>query len=186
LPLALETRSYIPRLLALAAIIKNPAKYGVSLPPVSAKPYLELVDSKSMSLTKIAKLSSMSVKELKELNPGVKNSSAVIKQGQLALPIDRVALYKQQLAAANASTSYKLANTGSGRELAVKQGKASHIQLVSKPVKENSEQIHLVKGGDTLEAIAKHYHVSVKQIQVWNQLSSDFLKPGEKLKIMLS
>lgn len=186
LPLALETRSYIPRLLALAAIIKNPAKYGVSLPPVSAKPYLELVDSKSMSLTKVAKLAGMSVKELKELNPGIKNSSAVIKQGQLALPIDRVALYKQQLAAANASTSYKVANTGSGRELAVKQGKASHIQLVNKPVKENSEQIHLVKSGDTLEAIAKHYHVSVKQIQVWNQLSSDFLKPGEKLKIMLS
>src|SRR5207249_4132149 len=31
LPLADETRSYIPRLLALAAIVKDPAKYGVTL-----------------------------------------------------------------------------------------------------------------------------------------------------------
>ncbi len=51
-----------------------------------------------MSLTHVAKLAGMSVAELKELNPGVKSSSAAIKRGQLALPIDRVALYKQQLA----------------------------------------------------------------------------------------
>jgi membrane-bound lytic murein transglycosylase D len=191
LPLALETLSYIPRLLALAAIIKNPAKYGVSLPPVSAKPYLELVDSKSMSLSKVAKLAGMSVTELKELNPGVKNSSAVIKQGQLALPIDRVALYKQQLAMASSSTGYKMVNARSVA-LSTKQGsasqvkKASAIQLVSHQANESSPQTHLVKSGDTLEGIAKHYHVSVKQIQAWNQLSGDFLKPGEKLKIMLS
>jgi membrane-bound lytic murein transglycosylase D len=198
LRLASETRSYIPRLLALAAIVKHPAKYGVSLPPVSAKPYLELVDANSMSLTRVAKLASMSVAELKELNPGVKNSTATIKRGQLALPIDRVALYKQQLAAA--STSNKIQAGGDDR-LALKQagskGKhSSPVQLVSnqtkpssspvKGKKPDSQQIHLVKSGDTLEGIAKHYHVSVKKIQAWNKLDSDFLKPGEKLKIMLS
>ena len=194
LPLALETRSYIPRLLALAAIVKNPAKYGISLPTVSAKPYLELVDASSMSLTRVAKLAGMSVTELKELNPGVKNSSAAIKRGQLALPIDRVALYKQQLAASSLS-GYKAAGN---QLLAVKQNSAQgkedrNIHLVSNQVevssaksKPNSQQIHLVKSGDTLNGIAKHYHVSVKNIQAWNQLSSDRLKPGEKLKIMLS
>lgn len=196
LPLALETRSYIPRLLALAAIVKNPAKYGISLPTVSAKPYLELVDANSMSLTRVAKLAGMSVTELKELNPGVKNSSAAIKQGQLALPIDRVALYKQQLAASSLSGSgYKAVDN---QQFALKQNSVQdkedrNIHLVSNQVegssdksKPNSQQIHLVKSGDTLNGIAKHYHVSVKNIQAWNQLSSDRLKPGEKLKIMLS
>ncbi|MGC1854718.1 MAG: transglycosylase SLT domain-containing protein [Candidatus Aquirickettsiella sp.] len=195
LPLASETRSYIPRLLALAAIVKNPAKYGVSLPPVSAKPYLELVDANSMSLTHVAKLAGMSVAQLKELNPGVKNSSAVIKRGQLALPIDRVALYKQQLAPA-ASTSNLKVQVGDNK-LALNQtgGKHSPVKLVSnqaKPsaalvkTKPTSQQFYLVKSGDTLAGIAKHYHVSVKKIQAWNKLDSDFLKPGEKLKIMLS
>lgn len=196
LPLASETRSYIPRLLALAAIVKNPAKYGVSLPPVSAKPYLELVDANSMSLTHVAKLAGMSVARLKELNPGVKSSSSAIKRGQVAIPIDRVALYKQQLVTTSSSTPRVQADDN---RLALKQaGSKGHssAQLVTnqtKPipatlVKSNpgSQQIHLVKSGDTLAGIAKHYHVSVKKIQAWNKLDSDFLKPGEKLKIMLS
>jgi membrane-bound lytic murein transglycosylase D len=101
LPLAEETRAYVPRLLALAAIVKHPEKYGVTLPPVSAKPYLQLVDvSKTkMSLAHAAKLAGMNLSELKQFNPGVKNSSANLTQGQFALPIDRVALYKRQLAA---------------------------------------------------------------------------------------
>ncbi|OGT58509.1 MAG: hypothetical protein A3F43_05285 [Gammaproteobacteria bacterium RIFCSPHIGHO2_12_FULL_42_10] len=35
LHLPLETRLYVPRLLAIAEIVKNPAKYGVQLPAVS-------------------------------------------------------------------------------------------------------------------------------------------------------
>lgn len=189
LPLASETRSYIPRLLALAAIVKNPDKYGVSLPPVSAKPYLALVDANNMSLTRVANLAGMSVADLKDLNPGVKNTTAAIKRGQLALPIDRVALYKQQLAAVSTS-NYKVNKLQSDdSRLASKPGaigKQSPIQLVNNQTKPSAQQIHLVKSGDTLAGIAKHYHVSVKKIQAWNKLDSDFLKPGEKLKIMLS
>lgn len=194
LPLASETRSYIPRLLALAAIVKNPAKYGVSLPPISAKPYLALVDANSMSLTHAAKLAGMKVAELKELNPGVKSSSAAIKRGQLALPIDRVALYKQQLATAS-TPNFKVQ---AGDRLALKQvgsKERSPVRLVSNQTKlspatlakanSSPPQIHRVRSGDTLVGIAKHYHVSVKEIQAWNKLDNDFLKPGEKLKIML-
>lgn len=179
LPLALETRSYIPRLLALAAIVRDPAKYGVTLPPVSAKPYLVVVDATNMSLTQVAKLASMKASELKELNPGVKSNTTVLKAGrdQLVLPIDRIALYKQQLAQAINGKSSSNQN-----QLALKQNsgqKESSVKLAT-------QQIHLVKSGDTLGDIAKYYHVTVKQIQAWNQLSSDRLKPGEKLKIMLS
>jgi LysM repeat protein len=139
----------------------------------------------------------MNVSELKELNPGVKSTSAAIKRGQLALPIDRVALYKQQLATAS-SPNFKV-QVGNNK-LALKQarskGKQRSVQLVNngqaKPrsatlVKDkSSSQIYWVKSGDTLTGIAKHYHISVKKIQAWNKLDSDFLKPGEKLKIMLS
>lgn len=101
LPLALETRSYIPRLLALAAIVKDPAKYGVTLPPISAKPYLQLVavGKTGMSLTHAAKLAGMNLSLLQQLNPGVKSSKATLTQGEFALPIDRIALYRKQLAA---------------------------------------------------------------------------------------
>lgn len=185
LPLALETRSYIPRLLALAAIIKNPEKYGVILPPISDKPYLELVDvGRTMTLTHAAKLAGMKLSELKQFNPGVRNSLASLTQGQFALPVDRVALYRKQLAAV--STSKRLALNQSY----LKDGK---VQLVNNLPKHTgkkkpgtTEHIHLVKRGDTLGGIAKKYNVSVKNLQHWNQLATDQLHPGEKLTIMLS
>jgi len=100
LPLVLETRCYIPRLLALAAIVRNPEKYGITLPAISAKPYLAVVDvgSKKMSLRYVAKLAGVNLAKLKQLNPGIKNISAPLTQSQFALPIDRVALYQKQLA----------------------------------------------------------------------------------------
>lgn len=182
LPLALETRTYIPRLLALAAIIKNPDKYGVTLPPISAKPYLELVNvgKTKMTLTHVAKLSGVSLSKLKQLNPGVKNSYSTLTQGEFALPIDRVALYKKQLA-----------RLSEGNPITLKKVPKNSVKLVSRQTetltkgsKMNGRQVHLVQRGDTLAAIAKRYHVSVKDIQHWNQLASDRLMPGKRLTII--
>ncbi len=109
LPLASETRTYIPRLLALAAIIKDPAKYGVTLPPLSDQSYLQLVETgrQGVSLKQAAKLSGMSLAQLRRLNPAIKNSTATLKQKQFALPIERVALYQKQLALQGHSSSTK-------------------------------------------------------------------------------
>lgn len=193
LPLAEETRSYIPRLLALAAIVKNPEKYGITLPPVSAKPYLELVNiGKGITLTKAAKLADMNLATLKQLNPGVKSSSVTLRQGQLALPIDRVALYNKQLAALSSGKTSPVGNVALQQQQGSAQG---NVQLVRHQAQSQSRakgkvttqsQTHLVKRGDTLARIAKHYHVSVKELQHWNQLTTDRLKPGEKITIMLS
>ena len=49
--------------------------------------------------------------------------------------------------------------------------------------KANDVKIYQVKSGDTLSHIAKQYKVSVRQIKQWNNLKSDFLKIGQKLKI---
>ncbi|PIQ43683.1 MAG: lytic transglycosylase [Gammaproteobacteria bacterium CG11_big_fil_rev_8_21_14_0_20_46_22] len=42
---------------------------------------------------------------------------------------------------------------------------------------------HTVKKGETLWTIAKHYHVSVRQIKFWNSLRSDYVAPGTSLII---
>jgi len=70
LPLPQETKYYVPRLLAVAAIIKNPEKYGIKLPPVNNKPYFETVEiSKPVNLEKVAKNSGVSINTLQQLNP---------------------------------------------------------------------------------------------------------------------
>lgn len=46
--------------------------------------------------------------------------------------------------------------------------------------------VYIVKKGDTLWQIGKRYHVSVEQIKEMNNLTSDLIKPGDKLIIVKS
>lgn len=73
LSLPRETQLYVPRLLAVAAIVENPEKYGVKLPEVSNKPFFTQVPvTKPVSLDKVAQNSGIPIKTLKKLNPDVK------------------------------------------------------------------------------------------------------------------
>jgi membrane-bound lytic murein transglycosylase D len=68
-----ETREYIPKLLALAAIIQNPKEYGVNLAPVPNKPLTTTVTiKKQMPLKTIATMAHTSVNTVKKLNPALK------------------------------------------------------------------------------------------------------------------
>ncbi len=42
---------------------------------------------------------------------------------------------------------------------------------------------YIIKKGDNLGKIAKKYHVSVDSLMKWNNLKSDFIREGQKLKI---
>ncbi|EKD70970.1 MAG: Membrane bound lytic murein transglycosylase D [uncultured bacterium] len=99
LPLPLETKYYVPRLLAVAEIIENPDKYGIALPPIINKPYFtELKVNKAASLQKIAKSSGINIKTLNKLNPDYKRG-VVTKNGSLLVPINTVATVKEKLLA---------------------------------------------------------------------------------------
>ena len=92
--------------LALATIINNPAKYSIVLPAIDDQPYLQQVDlGAPINLGQAAKLAQMSLGELKLLNPGychmVTGPNGPYK---LLLPIDRIPVFKQNLAASPALT----------------------------------------------------------------------------------
>lgn len=100
LPLAQETRVYIPRLLALATIISHPDIYQVPFPPISNAPYLAQIDVGSqIDLKHAAELAGLSLANLKHLNPGynhlVTDPSGPFK---LVLPIENVEQFTENLA----------------------------------------------------------------------------------------
>ena len=66
------------------------------------------------------------------------------------------------------------------------RNKAVNSALKTSIKKANAVKIYLVKSGDTLSHIAKRHKVSVRQIKQWNNLKSDFLRVGQKLKIHTS
>jgi membrane-bound lytic murein transglycosylase D len=96
LPLPRETKLYVPRLLAVAAIIKDPEKYGVQLPNITNEPYFsEIKMSKPVHLDQVAKLSGTNIKVLKALNPDYRQGKPPQKESQtLLVPVNKVSIVR--------------------------------------------------------------------------------------------
>lgn len=101
LPLPKETKYYVPRLLAVAEIIKNPAKYGVELPQVSNSPYFEEVKvNKPVNLQKIANATGVSMETLSKLNPDFTHGSKPNKEMiSLLVPTSKATIAKATITA---------------------------------------------------------------------------------------
>lgn len=154
LQLPAETRSYVPRLLALACIINNPSKYSLTLPEITDQPYLQQVDlGTPVNLAQAAKLAGMSLAQLKQLNPGYSHTmTGPNGPYKLLLPIDRIAIFKQNLASVPGLTKTTYAH-------------------------------YKVKKHDTLAGIAKRYNTTLLEICEENHLKSHKAPVGKMLMI---
>ena len=70
LSLPRETRAYVPKLLALGELVRNPFAYGVTLPRVPDAPYFEVIETGGpVDLRLAAELAGIDIEELHALNP---------------------------------------------------------------------------------------------------------------------
>lgn len=154
LPVPRETQIYVPRLLALAEIIKNPQHYKLSLPEMPYLPYFAEVNIGSqIDLSHAAKLAGISYKELIKLNPGFNRwTTAPYKPFKLLIPTEKV----QQF-------NLNLANFPEDKRV--------------------SWTKHQVKQGDNLDNIAVRYHTTVNLIKQLNQLTTNHVKPNQSILI---
>lgn len=152
LPVAQETRIYVPRLLALATIIAHPEEYKIEFPPVSNATYLAQVDvGGQIDLNHAAELAGLSLKQLKKLNPGY-NRASTDPEGpfKIILPIENVAQFTEN--------------------------------LIDSPIYEQIHWIHYkIRSGDTLTTIAKKFNTTPDSLKKMNALANNNLKIGSKL-----
>jgi membrane-bound lytic murein transglycosylase D len=153
LPLAQQTRDYVPSLLALATIISHPDQYPVYFPRVRNAPYLAQVDvGKTINLKHAATLAGMSYQKLIQLNPGfTQPSSSSKKPYKLVLPIENVEQFSENLS----------------RSL------ERRIDWIH----------YQVKAGDTLASISKKFKTTASAIRKMNHLSKMIIKRGTNLLI---
>lgn len=157
LPLRLETRRYIPKLIALKNVINNPDAYGVTLPLIENKPYFEVVElSGQIDLKKFAKDAGIKPAELRHLNAGFKRW-ATSPEGphRLLIPINADGDVEHAIAAAQRAVRVDYSN-------------------------------HEVLAGDSLSSIAHRYGVSVKALQSSNNLRGTTIRAGKNLMIPIS
>ena len=140
---------------------------GLLLLPLTGTPAMAKVGSSAAkvhvvkagdSLYEIARHNGMTVKELKRLN-GLNGNSLSIGQ-KLAL---------------NRAAAPPLPETAKTAKAVTGNGAA--------PAQTASQSVHVVKKGDTLQAIARSHGMSVEQLKQLNRLQSHKLKIGQKLAL---
>jgi len=197
-----ETRAYVPKLLALAQISKDPTAYGVSWPYIPDLPYFAEVRFKGqMDMAFAADLAGVDADELYMLNPGI-SRWATPPGGpyRLQVPIDQTDELQEGIANLHTSQlmptpSHAYENTANPRVLEMEQKMAarsskSQAQSASKSSssaassRQTTTSSYVVKKGDTLWSVAKKNGVTPEELRKSNKLASNAsLKPGQKLTI---
>lgn len=89
LGLPVETKLYVPRLLAIAALIKHAQEYGIVLPQIKDAPYFtEVKVNKSENLSNYAKSTGTNLVLLKKLNPDYRFEKSGPSSKLLLVPVN--------------------------------------------------------------------------------------------------
>lgn len=154
LRLPAQTEQYVPQLLALAALVNHPPRYGITLPALPTPPALETVTVQgSIDLALAAQLAGLSPRRLRDLNPGFRRwASAPGRNAQLVLPRRCVPRFRRALAAVP-------------------------------PDKRVNWRHYVVRAGDTLKDIAAEYDLPVSVLARVNQVHGTRVHAGLALRI---
>ncbi len=153
--LRLETKRYVPKLIAAIIIAKNPKKYGFdNIVYESPLDYETLRVGPGLSLDAVALLSGSSSKEIKSLNRELTTGRTPLnkKHYDVQLPVGTKAI-----ASANLPRLHRVATTGYGT--------------------------HIIKKGDTISAICRRYNINKTTLLKINNLRSSKLIAGKHLRI---
>lgn len=95
-----ETRNYLPKLLAIRNIVRNPERYNLTLPNIPNKPYFTSVTTdKHIDVELAAQLAGISKEEFIALNPA-HNRPVILQDNSdyILLPVDTVETFRSNLA----------------------------------------------------------------------------------------
>ncbi|MGY4876625.1 transglycosylase SLT domain-containing protein [Vreelandella aquamarina] len=162
-----ETMDYVPKLLAINAIIANPEAYNIDLPEIDSKPAFAMVTlDQSLSLEDISMRSGIGANTLAELNPGLLNGSLNPGYSRtLLVPHDTHPQVMAQLTQPDTVNSNAMLASNSNA----------------------APLTHRVERGDNLSNIAQRYNLSLRDIMRWNAIDRpEALQPGQLLTLSSS
>lgn len=170
------TREHLTKLLAMACVVREPGRFHVSLPTLSPSQHLVSVPlPHSMPLARAADRAGMPLDQLKNLNAAFRNDIADTSVASyLMLPVSHAQQFRDALLVQADSAS---ADRLPGSTFETNAG-PDPAPVAAKPAR-----THRVKSGESLWQLARHYSVSVNDLQRWNHLHGEHIKPGQVLKV---
>jgi len=149
-----ETSSYVPRLMALVEIVRDPDQFGLTLPDLVDEPQFVVTDvGGQLDLALAAELAGMDLDALYAYNAG-NNRWATDPDGphRLILPVDVAEDFEAALAEVPPSERLRW-------------------------------QRHKVKSGEAISQIADRYNVTAQTIRTANNLKGNLIRAGDYLMI---
>ena len=157
LDLPKETEKYVPKLLALGKVLKNPERFNQKLIKIENKPYLEPINLESQfDLALIAQWTNLSIDEIYSFNPGLKRwATPEALPYTILLPVDVV---------------------GDFKEILTNQKNRPKVSWTRYKVKE----------GDSLSVIAQNFDTTINQIQSVNNIKGSLIRANSYLIVPLA
>lgn len=153
LSLPRETQRYIPRLLALADIIRRTDELGVELPPVANAPaFVAVPTGGQIELQRAAQLAGVEIATLKSFNPGHLRWATSPERQEILLPELHARRFEQALASLSEEDRVSWAH-------------------------------YRIRSGDTLGGIARRMGTQVELLREVNGIRGHFIRAGDTLLI---
>ena len=206
-----ETRQYVPKLLAIRNLIRDPGEYGIAINELPNQPYFDQVRvHASMDLHSAARLADMPSDEFMALNAAfprklIRSDTPV----NLLVPVGKADAFQRNLETGDwDSWQPYAAQKGERPEviaqrfgisvdrllehnpISLKRGKFERAQTILVPVdRRGGSEIasgaiqHVVQRGDTLFSIARRYGLSVDQLSMANPELNGRIQPGQVVQL---
>ena len=152
-----ETERYVPKLLALSQVIKNPSRYNQKLLKINNKPFLKAIELDSQfDLALISQWTGLSIDQIYNYNPGLKRwATPESLPYTMLLPEEVIYSFNDNLS---------------------KQGQRPKISWTR----------YKIKSGDSLSLIAQSYNTTIAQIRSVNELDNDTIRIDKYLIVPLA
>ena len=174
-----ETRNYLPIFIAANYAMNYGEEHGICKAPIETTMLVDTIrTTQRMHLQQVSDNLGIEMNELRRLNP--QYSRDILPGGTayaLCLPAEKVGLFIDQQ---DSIMAYKADSLINNRRAEIDLAKVTSI---TGAYRVNGVTYYTIKNGDSLSTIAKKFHCSVKQLKQWNNLSSDMIRAGKKLKI---
>jgi len=149
-----ETRAYVPKLLAMQRLVRNPELYGLTISPIPNQPYFARVATGGQISMKIAgEIASVTPEELYELNPAF-HRWATDPNGPyyLLLPVDAADVFTANVQQLSADQRLGVTHYSVGR-------------------------------GDSVVSVAAKFHTTANVIRELNDFPDGRLSIGQDLRV---
>jgi membrane-bound lytic murein transglycosylase D len=149
-----QTELYVPQLLAMARLVQDPGKYGLSFSPIPDQPYFTKVPTDGqINLEVAARLAGITSDEIYQLNPAF-HRWATDPTGPfyLLLPVDAAPIFQQNVTALTADERMGV-------------------------------DLYKVRRGDSVYSVARRFKTSTDLLRRLNTLPNGHLVVGQQIEV---